>query len=256
LETYFNSVEQNTATKSVFADGKAGRKSNRQQVACTAESPVRWAQPVIMKSSILFLFSLSVLLCCQQTTKTLSQAKDKTQSIFVDSTYRDSVKRQIQFTSDRYSSQFKTPIEARFFSNGLQTDSIVENNFGMISWYSIHKGTIDLVAHVGKFETEALLIRFLNGKPTVLFFRAPHDVEGSKYFKVEKADTFSHKIEIIPIHFQLKLSEFPDSTNKQVVFGHINLESGEYYDKRDTVEQRHKVQMKFYFRSQYRKFNY
>ena len=210
-----------------------------------------------MKSSILFLLSLSVLLCCcRQTTKKLSQAKDKTQSIFVDSTYRDSVQRHIELTSDRYFSQFKTPIEAIFFSNGLQTDSIVENNFGMISWYSIHKDTIDLVAHVGEFETEALLIRFLNGKPTVLFFRAPHDVEGSKYFKVDNADTFSHKVEIIPIHYQLKLSEIPDATNKQVVFGHIDLESGEYNDKRDTIEQKHKVQMKFYFRSQYRKFDY
>jgi hypothetical protein len=210
-----------------------------------------------MKSSILFLLTLSIMLCCcQQPTRTLSQAKDATQSVIVDSIMRDTVKRHIEFTTDKNFSNFKTPIEARFFTNGVQTDSIIENDFSMISWYSNYRDTIDLVAHVGEFETAALLIRFIKGKPTALFFRAPHDVEGSRYFKVDRADTFSHKIEVTPVRCELKLSEIPDATNKQVVFGHIDMESGEYYDKRDKVEQKHKVQMKFYFRSQYRKFDY
>jgi hypothetical protein len=210
-----------------------------------------------MKSSIFFLLSISVLLCCcQQPTKTLSQANDATKSIIVDNTFRDTVKRHIQFTSDRHFSQFNTPIEARFFTGGLQTDSIIENDFHMISWYSNNKDTIELVAHVGEFETEALLLRFLKGQPKVLFFRAPHDVGGSNYFKLAKADTFTHKIEVTPVRYQLKLSEVPDTANKQVVYGHIDLESGDYYDKRDTAGQTHKVQMKFYFRSQYRKFDY
>jgi hypothetical protein len=152
--------------------------------------------------------------------------------------------------------EFRTPIEARFFANGLQTDSIIQNEFRMISWYSNHGDTIDLVAHVGDFETEALLIRFLKGKPIVLFSRAPHDIEGSTYFKVDKADTFSHKIEVKPVRYQLKLSEVPNTANKQVVFGHIDLESGDYFDSRDSLEQRRKVRMKFYFRSEYRKFNF
>jgi hypothetical protein len=210
-----------------------------------------------MKLSILSLLTLSIILCCcQQPTKTLSQAKDTTQSVVIDSTLRDTLKRHIEFISDRNFSNFKTPIEARFFTNGLQTDSIIENEFSMISWYSNYRDTIDLVAHVGEFETAALLIRFIKGKPTVLFFRAPHDIEGSRYFKVDKVDTFSHKIEVTPVRCALKLSEVPDTTNKQIVFGQIDMESGEFYDKRDKVEQKHKVQMKFYFRSQYRKFNY
>ena len=210
-----------------------------------------------MKSSILLLLILSIAFCCcQQQTKSLAQAKDTTQSVIIDSSLRDNVKRQIEFISGRNFSKFKTPIEARFFSNGLQTDSLIQNDFNMISWYSSHKDTIDLVAHIGKFETEALLIRFMKGQPTVLFFRAPHDVEGSNYFKIAKTDTFTHKVEVTPVHYQLVLSEVPDTANKQIVYGHIDMESSEYYDKRDKVEQKHKVQMKFYFLSQYRKFNY
>jgi hypothetical protein len=188
--------------------------------------------------------------------KSSEQAKDTTQSVIIDSSLRDTVKKHIEFISDSRFSEFKTPIEARFFTDGLQTDSIIQSDFSMISWYSNHQDTIDLVAHVGEFETAALLIRFIKGKPTVLFFRAPHDVEGSRYFKIDRADTFFHKIEVTPVRCELKLSEVPDTTNKQIVFGHIDMESGEYYDKRDKVEQKHKVQMKFYFRSQYRKFNY
>lgn len=176
--------------------------------------------------------------------------------VIVDSTMHDTVNRYIKFISNREFSNFTTPIEARFFTNGLQTDSIIENDFNMISWYSSHQDTIDLVAHVGKFETAALLIRFIKGTPTVLFFRAPHDVEGGNYFKIDKAVAFSHTVEVTPIRCELTISEIPDTTNKQIVFGHIDMESGEYYDKRDKVEQKLKVQMKFYFRSQYRKFDY
>jgi hypothetical protein len=210
-----------------------------------------------MKPSILLLLSFSILLCsCGQTATTLSHTKDKTQSVLIDSTFCDTVKQHIQFVSKKHFSQFKTPIEARLFTNEDQTDSIVQNDFSMISWYSSCNDTIDLVAHFGEFETEALLIRFIKSKPTVLFFRASHEVKGSRYFKLAKTDTFTHKIEISPVRYQLKLSGIPDTTNKQAVYGHIDLESGVYYDKRDGGEQPHKVQMKFYFRSQYRKFAY
>jgi hypothetical protein len=210
-----------------------------------------------MKPSIICLLSISIFLCCcQQPTKTLPQTNNAKKSIIIDSTFCDTVKRHIQLKSDRYFSSFNTPIEARFFSGGVQTDSIIQSDFHMISWYSSNKDTIDLVAHIGELESIAMLVRVVKGQPTVLFFRAPHDVEGSKYFKVAKLDTFTHKIEVTPVRYQLKLSEVPDTLNKQVVYGQIDLESGDYYDKRDTTGQTQKVQMKFYFRSQYRKFDY
>src|SRR5690242_15880457 len=132
-----------------------------------------------MKSSIFCLLALpTVLCCCQQSSKT----KDTAQSIIIDSTLRDSLRQRIQLVSDRHFSEFKTPIEARFFSNGLQTDSIIQSDFDMISWYSSFKDTIELVAHVGQFETEALLVKFIDRKPQAYFFRAPH--LGKKYFKL------------------------------------------------------------------------
>jgi hypothetical protein len=194
---------------------------------------------------------------CQQATKTSPHVKkDKVQLLIIDSTFRDTVKKNIQLISDKYFASFKTPIEVRFFSNGFLTDSIVETDFRMISWYSSRKDTIDLVSHIGEIETVALLVRFISGKPTVLFFRAPHEVGGGSYFKIDKDDSLSHQIEVPPIQYKLELSKIPDTLNKQVVYGRIDMESGDYYDSRDSIEQKHRVQMSFYFQSQYRKFDY
>jgi hypothetical protein len=209
-----------------------------------------------MKSSILFLIILAIFICCCQQKKTLSQANEGSKSIIIDSAFRDTVKRHIRLISGRYFSSFNTPIEVRFFDDSLQTDSIIQSDFHMMSWYSLNKDTLDLVAHVGELESVALLIRVIKGQPSVLFFRAPHDVEGSLNFKVSKTDTFTHKVEVTPVRYELILSEVPDTTDKPVIFGHIDMESGDYYDKRDSVELTHRVQMKFFFRSQYRKLDY
>lgn len=209
-----------------------------------------------MKLCLTFILFLAMILCCcRQTKKSPSSISfDTTKTFTLDSTLQDSIERQIQFVSDRDFSQFKTPIEFRFFSNDLLSDSIIQPDFRMMSWYSNNKDTIDLVAHVGEFETSALLLRFIDRKPNVFFFRAPH--ERQNYFRINKKDSFENQIEVPPMRYKLELSQIPDTVNKQVVFGYINMESIDYYDKRDTLQQKNRIQMKFYFRSQFRKFDY
>ena len=208
-----------------------------------------------MKLLLLVFIFLSILFCnCQQTIKDSSYTKqDTTKSITIDSSFRDTALKYIQFVSDEESSHFKTPIEARFFRNDICLDSIIEGAFDMHSWYSKFKDTIYLVAHIsGTLETEALLIRFLHGNTTVYFYRAPH-LAGRDYFKNKKDDVPVNELKVPPVRYDLKLSEIPDTINKQVVFGYIDLESDHYYDIRDSADHRHKVQMKYYFRSQFRK---
>lgn len=118
----------------------------------------------------------------------------------------------------------------------------------MMSWYSRYKDTTDLVVHLGVLESAALLVRFVNDKPAVYYFRAPHELEGPAYFKINKSDPYSRSIEVPPVRYKLILSEIP---KKQVVFGYIDMESGGYYDKRDSTELRRSIRMKFYFASQY-----
>jgi len=171
--------------------------------------------------------------------------------ITVDSTLRESLKSHVQLISDRYSSYFRTAVEARFFWSGQQTDSIIDDDFKMMSWYHDHNDTIDLVAHLGELESVALLVRVVKNKPSVFFYRAPH-LPGRAFFKVNKNDAFTDRIEVPPVRYNLVLSEIP---HRQVVYGYIDMESGGYYDKRDSTGAEHKAQMKFYFRSQFRTFD-
>ncbi len=111
-----------------------------------------------------------------------------------------------------------------------------------------------MVAHIGEFETEALLVRFIRDKPNVLFFRVPH--EGQRYFRTKKIDSFSNQIEVPSTRYKLLLTKIPDTISHPIVYGYIDMESSDYYDKRDTLQQNHNIKMKFYFRSQYRKYEY
>lgn len=146
-------------------------------------------------------------------------------------------------------------MQAQFYGNGRMLDFINANDYDMMSWYSIHKDTIDLVAHIGNFETAALLLRFVGHQIIVRYLRAPHNMYAA-YFKVNENDSFVNHIEVPPYNYILKLSSIPDPQQKQPVYGYINMESADFYDKRDTTGGKHKVKMNFYFRSQYRDFNY
>lgn len=207
-----------------------------------------------MKHALLYPLLLSVTLCCcKLKNKTTSPPSTiDTNNVVIDSSIRDTVARYIQFTSDRNFSYFKTPIEVRFISNDQVVDSIIQPDFNMTSWYYFNQDTVDLVAHIGELETSAMLLRFINGRPNVFFYRAPHLEQ--RIFKIKTTDSFSNQIEVPPLRYKLKLSNIPDSVNKAVVFGCIDMESSDYYNKRDSTEVRHRIQMKFYFRSQNRKF--
>lgn len=209
-----------------------------------------------MKITLPYLLFLSSLFySCQETGKPATSLFGDTTKIFIlDTNLKDTAERRISFLSDKYSSYFNTPIELRFFSDGMLTDSVIELNFEMDSWYFNKKDTIDLVAHTGVLESRALLLRFINQKPSVFFYRAPHGHQN--YFKINKSDYFTDQIEVPPINYKLKLSQIPDTINKPVVFGYIDMESSDYYDKRDALQQKNRVQMKFYFRSQFKKFDY
>ncbi len=58
----------------------------------------------------------------------------------------------------------------------------------------------------------------------------------------------------MPTNYRVKLNQIPDTINKQVIYGYIEMESGEYYDKRRRGS--HNMKMKYHFRSQFRNLDY
>jgi hypothetical protein len=199
------------------------------------------------------LLALAIICCCCKQPATTVAKTQEDASIIIDGSLQDSLARHTQLKSGGYFSVFETPVEVRYLSNDVPVDSLIVKDFRMMSWYSARTDSIDLVAHVGGLETEALLVRFVKGKPHVYFYRAPHSEQ--HYFKINKTDTFTSQIIVPPAHYRLQLSTIPDTLNKQVVYGHIDMESQPFFDKRDSAGPQ-KVSMKFYFRSQYRKYKY
>jgi len=207
----------------------------------------------VKRIEILLLFFSVLLSYCHETIKSSSTAFEN-QSFLLDSSLRDTIQRHTQFIPGRHSSLFKTPINVKLYSNDLLVDSIIKPDFEMMSWYDSYKDTIDLVAHVGEFETFALLVHFIKGKPIVFLYMASH--EHQNYFRINITDSFSNQIEVPVTKFRLELSEIPDTIKKPIIFGFINMESADYYEKRDSLEKRLSAKMKFYFRSQYKKYNF
>jgi hypothetical protein len=200
------------------------------------------------------LILLSLLIWgCQNSIVSSNNKQNAAESIEVDSTIQDTLKNHIQ-NIEKFYSIFKTPIEVRFYSCGSIIDSIIQPDFIMVSWYHNHNDTIDLVAHIGELETQALLLRFIGRKIHVFFYRAPH--ENQHYFRINKTDSFSNQIEVPPVNYKLELSKIPDTVSKPIVYGFIDMESSDYYDKRDSLQLSHRIAMKFYFRSQYRTYDY
>lgn len=209
-----------------------------------------------MKNIVAYTFIIMGLLTsCTQTVKPVFITNaDSSKTILIDTIVKDSVQKNIDVLSVRSYSYFKTPVIAYFFSNDQLVDSIIDQEYGMSSWYSIRNDTIDLVSHLGGFETAALLIRFIKGTPSVYYFRAPH--EDFKFFRLHQTDSLSIRVEVEPLHYKLLLSEIPDKERKQDVYGFIDMESNNYYNNRYGNETKERAKFRFYFRSQYRKFDY
>ena len=184
--------------------------------------------------------------CCRQEVRPFS--------FTLDPAIKDTVERHISNVRERRQfSSFDTQVDCRYYLDGILTDSLIDPNFRMLSWYSNRADTIDLVAHIGNFETSALLIRFIKGRPHLFYYRAPH--EQQRCFRLNKTDTFSNQVEVPLVRYKLGLSVIPDTARKPPVFGTIEMESAGYYDQRDSVEGKQSVYYKFYFRSSYRNFD-
>lgn len=209
-----------------------------------------------MKNIVAYTFIIMGLLTsCTQTVKPVFITNaDSSKTILIDTALKDIVKKQIELLSVRSFSCFKTPVIAYFFSNDQLVDSIINQEYIMDSWYWMRNDTINMVAHLGELETEALLIRFIKRKPTVYYLRVPH--EGQKFFRLHQTDSLSSHIEVEPVRYKLQLSEIPVKERKQVVYGYIDMESNNYYDHRHEIETKERIKFRFYFRSQYRKFDY
>ena len=211
-----------------------------------------------MKLLPIYWFLISyIFLSCQQ-------FKEKNQSIIIDNKIADKAKNKIRLFPDKDISYFKTRIFTQFYINDKLNNTINYDSSSMMSWYSISRDTIDLVVHIGDgFGTTALLLRFLNGSIKVMLLRAAHDPR--PLFKLNQKDSFADIVEVPARKYLLQLSEIPNLNTKKQIYGFIDMESGDYYkkkesddncEKKDSGEIKNRYILRFYFKSQYRHFDF
>jgi hypothetical protein len=212
-----------------------------------------------MKLQSIYFFLISVaFFSCKHSNK-------KNHNIVIDDKIADTAKNNIIIPSDKNISDFKTKVFLQFYVDDKLIKTINEDNYSMMSWYSITNDTIDLVVHTETWfsGTSALLLRFINGSIKVMLLRAAHDPR--PLFKLYQKDTLSDFVEVPATKYYLQLSEIPNLKIKQPIYGFIDMESSDYYKKtengdsyigKDSTETKNKNVLKFYFRSQYRHFDY
>jgi hypothetical protein len=216
--------------------------------------------------SIYFFLTFVVLFSCKQTNKKNNIIiKDKitdtaNYNIVIDDKIADTAKNNIIILSDKKISDFKTKVFLQYYIDDKLIKIINEDSSSMMSWYNIRNDTIDLVVHPDTWfsGTSSLLLRFINGSVKVMFLRAAHDPR--PLFKLNEKDTFNYFVEVPAKKYYLQLSEIPDPIIKQPIYGFIDMESHDYYEKKengdnhagkDSSGTKNKNVLKFYFRSQY-----
>ena len=199
-------------------------------------------------SIVIGIFCTSVYCLAQQ-------AKEPQKITRIDNNIRHLAKENMRFISDRMFSQIKTALYVEYYTNDKQTDTFDQKDYSLISWYHQLRDTINLVAHINDFETEALLLKIFRDTIIVRFFRCSHST--TKIFSLHRKGKLSACIEVPARKFNLIISEIPDTLSKQVIFGYIDLESDHFYQERHHKDRkRTRTSMKFFFRSQFRRFTY
>lgn len=216
--------------------------------------------------SIYFFLTSFVLFSCKQPNQKNNIIVDNkitdttNNNIVINDKIADTVKNNIIILSDKKISDFKTRVFLQFYVNDKLIETINEDNYSMMSWYNIRNDTIDLVVHpnMGFGSSAGLLLRFINGSIKVMLLRAAH--EPRPLFKLNQKDTFNYFVEVPATRYYLQLSEIPDPKIKQPIYGFIDMESNDYYEKtengdnyveKDSTGTKNKDILKFYFRSQY-----
>ena len=180
-----------------------------------------------------------------------SACKSKDKVFIINPDIIDSAVALIKLPANKFSSDFQTHLAARFYTNDELTKSIDDAEYSISSSYGYFEDTLQLVAHISDFETQALLVKFVGDRALVRFYRCSHG--SSRLFRLNLKRPLEECIEV-PAKYNLILSVVPDTILKPTVYGSISMESDNFYYEHE-LEGRKKLRVSFafFFRSQYRK---
>ncbi|MBP8033876.1 MAG: hypothetical protein KAZ71_04710 [Bacteroidia bacterium] len=208
---------------------------------------------------VIFLFCL-ILVSCKETKNTESitgVAIDATVSAVVEKHIEsvkelDEVKDKIQMYNNSISSESYQNDTLAFTTNEA-TKKVIFKSF--YYWFG---DTLCIDGAYGMFGGTGFCIKIIKGKAQLYHLLASDDFPTYAY---NEKDSLIYRLEVPCTDTKIILSELPDSTQKQIVFGYVEFKSKDFYSssgstdgKEDLPRIKSRNNMKIYFKSGYMSF--
>lgn len=212
------------------------------------------------KQLIIIIFFCSTLYSCGQSTK-----ENLTDGLTIDPNVKTEVEKNIS-PSEFSAGQDKILIYNNrmlidFYEDGKLNISFKEqDNKSSIfkSFYYWQGDTLGIDGAFGLFGGTGFTVKIIKGKATLYHMLASDDFPS--YAHNEK-DSLTWRLEIPCTDTKIVLSEIPDSTKKQIVFGYVEFKSGDYYASSGSADgqeilprKKQRANMRIYFKSAFIEF--
>jgi hypothetical protein len=141
----------------------------------------------------------------------------------------------------------------RIFAEAFENDSLVlstmdssDTKMVFKSFYYWLHDTLGIDGAFGLFMGDGFTIKIVKGHVTLYHMLASDEIPSVAY---NEKDSLIFRIEVPCTDTKIILSEIPDSTRKQTVFGYVEFKSGNYYTSTGGTRTKNRANMKIYFRS-------
>ena len=196
---------------------------------------------------IFVLGCVIVIVSCDSVKKTSEE------HIFrIDSTIKIVAQKEIwnsEYKKPKYG--FATKLTAEFFENDTLTDlyqDSIDNTFS--ASYSWHNDTLKLTGNIGDLTQTGFAADIYKDSTAVIYHnQCSHS---HKQYKLKLSDTLVQCIKVPCTYSELYLSNFPDKTKDEEIYGYITFKSENFYYQNGQENSKLRANMKFYFRA----FNY
>lgn len=123
------------------------------------------------------------------------------------------------------------------------------------SFYYWQGDTLGIDGAFGLFGGTGFSIKIVKGKTTLFHMLASDEVPSYAY---NQKDSLIFRLEVPCTNTKIILSEIPDATKKQVIYGYVEFKSGDYYSGSGEADgqeilprNKQSANMKIYFKSAY-----
>ena len=204
-----------------------------------------------MKNYILLIFSLLILSC---------SVKSEIDGLIIDPKIKTEVEKHIVEKEDyAVFGDLMQVYGNSAIMKGYENDSLIFQNedfskkLPFKSFYLWNKDTLGINGAYGLFGGSGFYIKIANKKATLFHMLSSDDFPTYAY---KENDSLIDRLEVPCTETKIILSEMPNQTDKQIIYGYVEFKSDEYFASEGSINneeilprKRTRYDMKIYFKS-------